>query len=139
MHRYLYVFVLFMLSRNCYCVALFLFTIISFKKSDKNPRTMATKTMFALDPFCLRQFNKPNNPAYISMPHADFMTKLDELCKKQAAEATDNNILFVIKLIFLIKVFIGICLSLIFRDIWNVIYHHHLFFLLCLSFSVSAL
>ncbi len=52
-------------------------------------------TLFALDPFCRRQFDDPNNIAHISMPVAEFMAKFDAACRAQVAQSFDGNILCV--------------------------------------------
>eukprot|EP00750_Incisomonas_marina_P003976 INCI13430.10.p1 GENE.INCI13430.10~~INCI13430.10.p1 ORF type:complete len:277 (+),score=39.52 INCI13430.10:299-1129(+) len=68
-----------------------------FRNFSFATRAMATdaapETMFALDPFCLRQFDNPSNVAFIDMKPEEFMSKLDAACKAQAAQAPDGNIL----------------------------------------------
>eukprot|EP00750_Incisomonas_marina_P003984 INCI13430.19.p2 GENE.INCI13430.19~~INCI13430.19.p2 ORF type:complete len:120 (+),score=19.64 INCI13430.19:299-658(+) len=70
-----------------------------FRNFSFATRAMATdaapETMFALDPFCLRQFDNPSNVAFIDMKPEEFMSKLDAACKAQAAQAPDGNILCV--------------------------------------------
>ena len=61
--------------------------------------TMAENRMFALDPFCLRQFKNPANVAHISQDPEEFMDKLEAACQAAVAAAPDGNILCVSSLI----------------------------------------
>ncbi len=50
-------------------------------------------TMFALDSFCLRQFDNPSNEAFIDMTPGDFMAKLEVACQALVAASKDGNIM----------------------------------------------
>ena len=73
--------------------------------------TMAENRMFALDPFCLRQFKDPANVAHISQDPEEFMDKLEAACQAAVAAAPDGNILCVLSSLSFIEYWIDAVLT----------------------------